>query len=194
MNRIKQKSDEELLEAVRRDDRIAFEEIYFRYWKKLYISAYQILRDSPASEDIIQEIFIQLWQKRSSNAIDNPVAYLFTAVRFQVFKAIRDGKSRNDLSIQAEEFFERNKIEDHIHEKELDKRLEESIATLPEKCREIFIMSRKEHLSVKEIAERLNISPKTVENQITIALRKIRANMGDLLFWACLFLKAVWKY
>ncbi|AOM76387.1 RNA polymerase sigma-70 factor [Pedobacter steynii] len=187
-------SDDELLKAIQNDDRSAFESLYYKYWQKLYLSAYHILKDIHAAEDIIQEIFAQLWLKRDQVSIDNLAAYLHTAVRFQVFKAIRDGKARIDLSSQAEEFFDKNSIEDSLHEKELDKRLEESIATLPEKCKEIFILSRKEHLSVKEIAIRLNISPKTVENQITIALRKLRTHMGDLLFWALILLRVIIRH
>ncbi|NQX37267.1 RNA polymerase sigma-70 factor, ECF subfamily [Pedobacter steynii] len=194
LNKQKRQSDEELLKAIQNEDRSAFECLYHKYWQKLYLSAYHILKDIHAAEDIIQEIFAQLWLKRDQVAIDNLAAYLHTAVRFQVFKAIRDGKARIDLSSQAEEFFDKNSIEDILHEKELDKRLEESIATLPEKCREIFILSRKEHLSVKEIAARLQISPKTVENQITIALRKLRTQMGDLLFWAVVLLRVITRH
>lgn len=194
LNRQKRLSDEELLKAIQNDDRSAFESLYHKYWQKLYLSAYHILKDIHAAEDIIQEIFAQLWLKRNQVFIDNLAAYLYTAVRFQVFKAIRNGKARVDLSSQADEFFDKNSIEDTLHEKELDKRLEESIATLPEKCKEIFILSRKEHLSVKEIATRLQISPKTVENQITIALRKLRTQMGDLLFWGLILLRVITRH
>lgn len=179
-------NDEELLNRLKNDDRFAFDVIYNKYWSKLYLSAYNILRNRQISEDIIQEIFVALWLKRSTSRIDNLNNYLFTAVRFQVFKSIRDGKGRAGLFEQIEQLNASCDIESMLFEKEVAKRLDENIALLPEKCREIFILSRKKHLSVKEIAEQLNISPKTIENQIGIALRRLRSNMGDLLFWVAI--------
>jgi len=175
--------DNELLGRLKNDDRFAFDVIYTKYWSKLYLAAYNILRNRQISEDIIQEIFVGLWLKRSTSRIDNLNNYLFTAVRYQVFKSIRDGKGRVDLFEQIEQLSTDCEVESILFEKEITKRLDESIALLPEKCREIFILSRKQHLSVKEIAEQLHISPKTIENQIGIALRRLRSNMGDLFFW-----------
>lgn len=186
-------SDTELVESVKNSDRLAFEKIYNKYWSKLYLSAYNILRERHVSEDIVQEIFVQLWLKRGVLSIDNLNNYLYTSVRFQVFKSIRDGKYRNDLSDQLEKLEIENDIESALFQKDINQRLDESIALLPEKCREIFILSRKEQLSVKEIAARLNISPKTIENQITIALRRVRSNMGDLLFWISVVLADIWS-
>lgn len=175
--------DDELMNRLKNDDRRSFDVIYTKYWSKLYISAYNILRNREISEDIIQEIFVALWLKRSTSRIDNLNNYLFTAVRFQVLKSIRDRKGRADLFEEIEQLDTSSDIEKILFEKELSQRLDENIALLPEKCREIFILSRKKHLSVKEIAEQLHISPKTIENQIGIALRRLRSNMGDLLFW-----------
>ncbi|MBB6237459.1 RNA polymerase sigma-70 factor (ECF subfamily) [Pedobacter sp. AK013] len=184
--------DSLLVRDMQSNDRSAFEKIYNRYWSKLYLSAYHILRNREASEDIIQEIFVSLWLKREHSAVDNLNNYLFTAVRFQVFKAIRDGKIRTDLLHDTELLVSANNAENAFAEKEIAQRLDESIELLPQKCKEIFILSRKEHLSVKEIAARLNISPKTVENQITIALRRLRTDMGEFLFWAILLLAGIW--
>ena len=184
--------DSLLVSNMQSNDRSAFEKIYSRYWSKLYLSAYHILRNREASEDIIQEIFVGLWLKREHTSVDNLNNYLFTAVRFQVFKAIRDGKLRTDLLPDTDLLVSANNAENAFAEKEIAQRLDESIALLPQKCKEIFILSRKEHLSVKEIAARLNISPKTVENQITIALRRLRTDMGEFLFWAVLLLGGIW--
>jgi len=185
--------DDQLLLEMRENDRGAFEKIYNRYWSKLYLSAYNILRDKQSSEDIIQELFIQLWLKRNHQNIDNLKSYLFTAIRFQVFKAIRDGKVQYELRSEALEIASSDDIESLLTEKDINRRLDESIKLLPERCREIFILSRMEHLSIREIAARLDVAPKTVENQITIALKKIRANMGDLMFWAIVLLADIWK-
>ena len=181
-------SDIELLDRLKDNDRSAFDMIYNKYWSKLYLSAYNLLRNRQLSEDIIQEVFVSLWLKKSIITIDNLNSYLFTAVRFQVFKAIRDGKCHSDLFEKIEELSAHCEIESKLFEKEVTKRLDENIALLPEKCREIFILSRKKQLTVKEIAEQLQISPKTIENQIGIALRRLRSNMSDLLFWAVIIL------
>jgi RNA polymerase sigma-70 factor (family 1) len=185
--------DSLLVSDMQGDDRSAFEKIYNRYWSKLYLSAYQILRNKEASEDIIQEIFVSLWLKRSHTTVENLNNYLFTSVRFQVFKAIRDGKLRTDLLHDTELLVSPHNAENMLTEKEIAQRLDDSIELLPQKCREIFILSRKEHLSVKEISERLNISPKTVENQITIALRRLRTDMGEFLFLTVLLLTEIWR-
>ncbi|MGM9478748.1 RNA polymerase sigma-70 factor [Pedobacter sp. GSP4] len=184
--------DSLLVSDMQSNDRSAFEKIYNKYWSKLYLSAYHILRNKEAAEDIIQEIFVSLWLKRAHTTVDNLNNYLFTAVRFQVFKAIRDGKLRTDLLNETEELLSYQNAENAFAEKEIINHLDKSIEQLPQKCREIFILSRKEHLSVKEIADRLNISPKTVENQITIALRRLRTDMGEFLFWAILLLAGIW--
>ncbi|TCD25559.1 RNA polymerase sigma-70 factor [Pedobacter psychrodurus] len=184
--------DSLLVSDMQSNDRCAFEKIYNRYWSKLYLSAYHILRNKEAAEDIIQEIFVSLWLKRAHTSVDNLNNYLFTSVRFQVFKAIRDGKLRTDLLHDTELLVSPHNAENAFTEKEIAQRLDESIEQLPQKCKEIFILSRKEHLSVKEIADRLNISPKTVENQITIALRRLRTDMGEFLFWAILLLAGIW--
>ena len=186
-------TDEELLELIRQEDRVAFEQIYNRYWSKLYISAYKILRDRQSSEDIVQEVLVQLWLKRSTQQIESLNAYLYTAVRFQVFTTIRKNKVRETLFAEIEELVDFNSAEDNLVVLDITHKLEKSIADLPEKCREIFSLSRKEQLSTKEIAARLGISPKTVENQLTIAFRKLKVLMGDVLFGLAIIIIQFWK-
>lgn len=180
--------DSELLKRIKLDDKLAFDILYNKYWSKLYISAYNLLRNKEIVEDCLHEIFIKLWINRHKNEIDNLNSYLYSATRFQVFKAIRDGKVRVDLFDEIVDIGLASNIEGLINEKEINKQLDKSIEALPPKCKEIFILSRKMNLSGKEIAQRLGISEKTVENQITIALKKIRPNMGEFMFWVCITL------
>ncbi|WP_104384399.1 RNA polymerase sigma-70 factor [Sphingobacterium sp. HMA12] len=162
-----------LLEELYRGSKIAFEKLYGRFWHRLYLAAYNVLRDKEVCEDIIQEIFSQLWIRRSNLAIKNLESYLFTAVRFQVFKCINNKKCRNNFVIELSklpaEFFDTQQSY-----REIEEALKISIEKLPEKCGKIFYLSRQEHLTNKEIAARLNISTKTVENQITLAIKKMR--------------------
>lgn len=174
---IQQHENTILIGALCGGSKTAFEKLYNRFWDRLYLAAYNIIRDKQVCEDIVQEIFCQLWMRRSSLAIKNLEAYLFTAVRFQVFRCINDKKCRNnfvmELSTLPADFFNSQRSN-----KEIEEALKSGIERLPEKCGEIFHLSRQEHLSNKEIALRLNISIKTVENQITIAIKKMRKHLS----------------
>ena len=170
---IQQDENTILLGALYGGSKVAFEKLYCRFWGRLYLAAYNRLRDKELCEDIIQEIFSQLWIRRSTLAIKNLESYLFTAVRFQVFRCINEKKCRNnfvmELSRLPAEFFDTQQSY-----REIEEALKNGIEKLPEKCGKIFYLSRQEHLSNKEIALRLNISIKTVENQITLAIKKMR--------------------
>lgn len=176
-----------LLEELRSGSRHAFETLYRCFWDKLYLTAYNILRDRETCEDVIQEIFAQLWIRRETQKIDNLKAYLFTAVRFQIFRCIKEKKCKNEfvnqLAALPVDFFDSSLVE-----KELDEAVKTGIEKLPKKCKEIFVLSRHEHLSNKEIALQLDVSIKTVENQMTIAIKKMRKYMAHWNTWALLVL------
>ena len=172
-------SDDELLILLQGNSQIALESIYDKYWSKLYLCAYNILRDRLAAEDIVQEIMVQLWVKRSSQNIKKLGPYLYQSVHFQVYKYIKHLMSiRNYMSLRSMQL---TMAESNLMLMEINERLEVGITSLPEKCKMVFNLSRKEHLTTKEIATLLNITPKTVENQLTIALRKIRIYMGHII-------------
>ncbi len=174
-------TDQELLEKLRQDDADAFENIYKKYFSRLYAHAYKLLKDKDACKDIIQEIFSQLWFKRHTQEIKALDAYLYAATRFQVFKIIRSNRSYENLFDVEDELPACRNTESVINEKEMALTLFNGVAQLPEKCRTIFYMSRMEYLSNKDIALKLSIAPKTVENQLTIAFRKLRVNFRDYL-------------
>lgn len=177
MNNYLSYTDSELLLLLSRGDRDAFDILYSRHWADLYKAAFYILKDQEASRDIVQDIFVWLWQHRQDLEIRTLKSYLRAAVKFKVANCIRSGNIRKSffeeltklpltaLSPTAEQLSE---------VKELKAIIEAAISHLPEKCREIFKLNREGQLSNQEIARRLNISIKTVENQMTIALRRIR--------------------
>lgn len=175
-------TDEELLMQLKAGSRPAFENIYKKYWSRLFIAAYNLLRSREAAEDIVQEVLVQLWMKKDKQEIGCLNAFLYAAVRYKVFDAIRSGKARQQLACQVTTPLAANAAEDGLAEKELKKLLQQHIASLPEKCREIFILSRHAHLSTKEIAALLGVAPKTVENQLTIAIRRLRASLRKHLY------------
>lgn len=166
-------ADETLLTSLLEDDEDAFKQIYKRYAPRLYAAAYNLFRDKPLCEDLIQELFADLWIKRKNLNIKSLKPYLYTSAKNRALMAMRSGRTM--LSETAlEKLIADYATDDRLNIRELNDILNKSIDSLPDKCREIFRLSRNEHLSNKEIAERLNISIKTVENQMTIALRRLR--------------------
>lgn len=182
MNILSAYSDEQLLRLLNEDNRQAFSEIYERYWEALYISAEKILQDRAIAQDAVQDVFISLWNRRSSAQIGALQNYLFQAVRFQVFKAIRSEKTNNNffkrLAAESDEL-----VNEHPSAiKELATLLEKIIADLPDDQRALFKLNRDQGLTYKQIAAEKNISVKTVEKKISRALKYIRMNIADAFF------------
>jgi RNA polymerase sigma-70 factor (ECF subfamily) len=179
-------TDEQLVELLSANDRNAFDLLYSRHWFQLYQSAYWLSKDADAGKDIVQEVFIWIWENRQSLSIDNVPAYLKAAVRFKVANHIRSGNIRHNFVEQLAQFPQATispGCEELIELKELKQVISESVTQLPNKCREIYRLSREEYLTNRQIANRLGVSVKTVENQMTIALRRLREKLDlHLLF------------
>lgn len=172
----------DLLIRLKEGDEKAFAIIYENYWDKLYYVAFQKLRMESAAEEIVQEVFLTIWEKREELMIQSLSAYLATMVRYSVYRYLAREKSRqaretNYISNQVGEESLLNKIADRFV---LDKIFELS-NQLPEKCRLVFQYNKIEDLSLKEVAEQLNISQKTAEAHLTKALKVIRLNMRGLI-------------
>ena len=176
-------SDEQLVKRLANGDIAAFQAIYSRYSKKLYAIAYSRTRSVEITEEIIQDIFVMLWEHREKIGIHNVASYLATAVKHDVldhFKhlAVREKHNRKIRSLG--EPFE-NTTEQHVSFEELSAIMEKEVNKLPEKCRIIFKLSREEAQSSREIAAKLDISPKTVDNQINKATNVLRLQLSDYL-------------
>lgn len=193
MNLLTQKShsDKDLLLLLKENNQVALKYIYNSYWKQLYLTAFSIIKDAQQAEDIVQDILLQLWIRRNEVEIESLKSYLFTAVKYKVLTYIKSASNRK-VFLEADEFEKfagTTDLGDRLEEIEINMLLDRGISTLPERCKQVFILSRKENLNNKEIAERMGISPKTVENQITIALRQLKLSMSDyvLIFTVILF-------
>ncbi|MDR3626144.1 MAG: RNA polymerase sigma-70 factor [Ignavibacteriaceae bacterium] len=176
-------SDKGLADSLKNDDQNSFKEIYKRFRPKLYIFAFNIINDRDVCEEIIQEIFIDLWVRRNEKEIENLSAYLYKAVKFQIYKQFRKKKLIDKHLAEFDEFTSSYNVEEHFEFKELFSRVESIIAKLPKQRRIIFQLSRDEGLSAKEIANKLNLSEQTVRNQIYSALKEIRASIKILLIF-----------
>jgi RNA polymerase sigma-70 factor (family 1) len=173
-------TDCELVALLALDDHRAFELLYTRHWAHLYQSAFFILRDKDACKDMVQDVFAWLWEHRHTLQVQSVKAYLKTAVRFKVANYIRSGRVRDSFFEELAHFTPLALppgSEELAEAKELQAIIQQEIGALPEKCQEIFRLSREEYLSNQEIADRLGLSVKTVENQKTIALKRLRSRV-----------------
>jgi RNA polymerase sigma-70 factor (ECF subfamily) len=161
--------------------------LYKSYWKELYISAFKVLKDKETCEDIIQELFITIWNKREELAITSSLRnYLLASVRYEVYRKIRGSKKYGSIMADLIETVADHSLYDVLEYKELQGRIANVIDSLPTKCREVYHLSRNEHLSHKEISARLSISTKTVRNHLTKALHFLRISMDQILLFLLL--------
>ncbi|MHA7830261.1 MAG: RNA polymerase sigma-70 factor [Flagellimonas sp.] len=187
------KNDTLFILQLKQGERHAFDKLFNTYWQPLFISAFNVLKDKKICEEIVQDIFISIWKNRKNLEIKVSLEkYLFSSVRYQVFDQFR--KNGNNLRAELFENMEERctyeNPESEVLYKELVQKVDSIVEELPEKCRLVYKLSREEQLSHKEISNRLNISPKTVENHITKALFVLRASLGgflSLLIWSILF-------
>ncbi len=176
-------TDEELIGLLRRGEKDAFDALYRRYWRKLYLLAYQKLRSRELAEELVQDLFISLWMKRENLQIHGSVgAYLGMATRYMIIKFFEKERVQHQYqqTVALRPMYA-NTTEDEVFFHDLQEVIEQEISKLPEKCRQVFQLSRHDNLSQKEISLRLDISEKTVENHIGKALRLLRISLKDFI-------------
>ena len=178
MNRPLQ-SDEDLFAAVKRHDKKAFNQLYDRYWELVYKKAFSYLHDSETCMGIVNDIFVNIWEKREVLNIITFKNYLTSAARYRVYNSIKassasplkyveDYEKLDDLSVVY------NNAESNFKVDELSNDLDKLLDKLPARCKEIFLLSRVSQLTNAEIAERLSISKRAVENQISLAAKYLK--------------------
>lgn len=182
MPKLKDLSDNELILLLDNGDKTAFTEIYLRYWDSMLQHARKLLKDDEEIQDVLQQVFTQLWVRESSLSIKVSLpAYLYSSIRNHILnKIVRSKVHENYLSSFA--VFASNSTENAdfgIREKQLAEKIDQEIEDLPGKMKEVFVLSRKEHLSHKEISERLNISDHTVKKQINNALKILKGRLKN---------------
>jgi RNA polymerase sigma-70 factor (family 1) len=181
MNRPEQ-LDDDLFAAVKSGDRKAFNRLYDRYWEVIYKKSFSYLHDTEACMGIVNDIFVNIWEKRDVLNIITFKSYLTSAARYRVYNAIKantasrvmyveDYKKLDDLSVVY------NKAENNFEVNELSSDIDKLLDELPARCKEIFLLSRISQLSNAEIADRLSISKRAVENQISLAVKYLKPHL-----------------
>jgi len=180
MKQLSEETEKKYLSGLKDRDSVVFGKVYDLYWSGLYVSAFNVLGSREQSEDVVQEVFSNLWSNAANIEIKNLKAWLYTAVRYQVFNVLRTGKVRDRFqNLYLFEIETENIGELKLTNEDLEKRLWGALEQLSPRCKEIFVLSRFEYLSNNEIAEALSISVKTVENQISIAQRELKLLLKD---------------
>ncbi len=172
-------------------DRILFNSLFKQHYSSCVYVAYAILRDQQSAEDAVQELFIDLWNKRDKLfQVKTHQAYLKKATQFKCFDIVRKRKRTPEFSDEMEFAAHRSILspEDEIVSKENLIRIKKAIDALPEKGRAIFYMSRRENMTYQEIADTLKISKKTVEYHMSQNLTSLKEAIFSLILLILLYL------
>lgn len=176
-------TDEILLQLLKADNEKAFKELYTRYWKPIFEAAYYRLTNREIAKELVQNIFLRIWEKRHSIQITHLQNYLLTAVKNSVinYKESTLVHKRYIQHVIETGANTNQEVESTVNFHELSLAIEKAIGMLPEKTRHIFRLSRFDQLSIREIAAHLNISEKAVEYHITQSLKTLRSYLKDYL-------------
>lgn len=172
--------EKEIKDLLKSDPESAFRVLFETYFSYLCTVVYRMIPDKSLAEDLVQDVFYDMWRKKDKLMINTSYkAYLRRASINRTLNHIRDKKIKFEEESEAESLKSHEiDIVQKLNVDDLQNRINEAIGTLPDRCRIIFSLSRYEELSYKEIAENLGISVKTVENQMSKALRILRKHIA----------------
>lgn len=181
INETKLITDQNLAESIKNSSQGVFELVFNFYYSGLVVYADQIIKNTAVSEDIVQSVFMKLWETRETIEIRSFRSYFIQCVKNRCIDYIRNQQVKNRFDNRIPEEIQFLRDEDLWTKTELNELIEQSVENLPPRCREIFRMSRYENLKIAEIAEKLEISKRTVETQISNALKVLRIKLIDYL-------------
>ncbi len=183
--------DVQLFDLIRKGEQKAYAEMYGRYWAVLYRHALHMVRDEEMAEDILQDVFLNLWDKAPQIHLRSNIAnYLYTAVRNRIFDQWSHARVKEKYADSYREFLRQGVCETDfmVREKELRRLIEQEVASLPENLRKSFELSRNAHLTYHEISEELGISENSVRNNVSRALKVLKDKFGDMVVLYFIFL------
>lgn len=183
-------NEQELANQLRLDDDLAFSEIYSRYWDKLYVLARNRLGDPYESEEVVQDIFCNLWRRRHKFVLQNGFNnYFSVAVKFEVINRL---SKLQKAAAYEKEMADATELDQSTLQQldlnELLQQLQQNINSLPEKCRIVFKLQYEEGYTQRQIAQTLDISEKTVEAHLAKARRSLRETVGNPLIFNTLII------
>jgi len=182
-------SDQDLADLTKSGDEAAFQELFNRYDRLLFTYVYKKLQDKEEAKDVVQDVFIALWNSRETLELTGSLAgYLYAAVRNRALNVFRNKNVSDKYIASLQYLIDNTQSADHlIRERDITTLIEKEIAALPPKMREVFELRRTAYLSNREIAEKLDISEQTVATHMKRALKVLRMRLG-LLAWLYLLL------
>ena len=176
MNAVTAQQEQKWILDLKEGSESALRAIFNQYYKYLLVTAYHIVNDNEKAKDLVQDVFFEIWKKRTQLKIQSLKSYLRQAVVNKGLNYLKANKRFDwgEDAVATNTLVTTHSQQEQLEKKDLQKLLQQTIKQLPDKCRTIFLLSRYEHYSHKEIASMLDISTKTIENQLTKALKIIR--------------------
>jgi RNA polymerase sigma-70 factor (family 1) len=179
MSNFSSQTDEELITLLNGNNHVAFTEIYKRYWKKMLLISWNHSKNNTVAQDIVHEVFMSLWERRGTVVIDNLGAFLATSIKFSIFKYYQKERRRTELAEKNYVFNDLSYDEDKLDALFLKEYIDGIVEVMPEKCKLVFRWSRDMGMNNKEIAEKMAITEKGVEANLTRALKIIRIELKN---------------
>ncbi len=177
-------ADHNLLDLLKEDDQLAYTEIFERYCKILVNHAYKMLGNRDEANDVVQEVFLSIWNKRQELIVTGSLSsYLYKATKNRILNHIAHEKVVSDYADSISNFIENDYVlaDSNLREEELEAIIAKEIALLPEKMREVFLLRKVEELSYDEIALQLNITDKTAKQQVYNSLKILREKLKNFM-------------
>ncbi|WP_165500339.1 RNA polymerase sigma factor [Pedobacter psychroterrae] len=178
-------SDKELVKHIASGDKIAFSALYRRHWKELFGTASRVLRSEDQAEDVVQDVFLSLWDRRTSVDITgNVLAYLHTGIKYRSLNIIQKNVFERDyvqLLVETIERSEQWNAQELLQLKELQQSVNLVIGRMPTKMRAVYQLSRDKYFTHQQIADELGISKETVKKHIQHALQMLKEAIGPAL-------------
>ncbi|WP_162946200.1 RNA polymerase sigma-70 factor [Chitinophaga barathri] len=174
-------TDIELLDRIcRNDDAHAFQALYLRYWERLYVDAFHKVHSREDASDLVQDLFVALWEKRGTLQVQTTLAtYLHAALKNRILNYFKHQAVRDKHIPGVSDAFrvEPETACEAVIRRELHVNIDEEITSMPDKMRRVFLLSRNNELTANQIASKLSISEQTVRNHITAALKRLRCRL-----------------
>nr|WP_321450592.1 RNA polymerase sigma-70 factor [uncultured Carboxylicivirga sp.] len=176
-----EQDDKWIIEGIKRGDESAYKSLFLKYYAQLVVFARKVVIDDDLARELVQDVFVNFYEKRNEINIHTSLkAHLYQSVRNRCLNQIKHNKIRREhhANIFAEKKDEEAYVEDKLQETELEHRIYSVVQTLPDQCKRIFEMSRFEGVPNQEIADQLGLSKRTIETQISKALKVLRKQLA----------------